>query len=177
VTDSAHDTHDALVWQWLKGAPTSASEFGRPDVATDYALCIYDTSATDRLAWSAAIAGGRTCGTSRPRPCWRATRTGFRYHAPDGIRSIVLHASLEAGRAKIVVSGKGAELGLPSPAMLLPPLRVQLANSDGFCWEATYGASTRFDASSFKAKADPTPSPRPTRAPRNAVSSAAANQP
>jgi hypothetical protein len=164
------DKHDTLVWQWLKGSPTSRSEFGSPDVATDYALCIYEAGPPRRLALSAHVPGGRRCGASRPKPCWKATRTGFHYKdstgASHGVRSLLLQEGIEAGKARIVVTGKGAPLGVPSLATLVPPLTVQLANTDGRCWEATYTLPAQFESSIFKGKADPTPAPRATHTPR-----------
>ncbi len=167
IKDKALDKNDSLVWRWLKGSPTSKSDFGIPDVTTDYALCIYDTGPPRRLVLSATVLGGRACGAKRPKPCWKESTTGFRYKDVDGashgIRSILLREGLDPGKAKIVVVGKGAQLAVPSLLGVVPPVTVQLANSDGQCWEATYSLPADFDASEFKAKADPTPVPHPTR--------------
>jgi hypothetical protein len=172
ITDKALDKHDALVWQWLRGSPTSTIELGAPDSTTDYAICLYDAGPPRRLVLSANVPGGQVCGAKRPKPCWTTTKTGFRYRdsdgASDGVRSMVLQEGLEPGKARIVVVGKGAQLGVPSLVTLVPPLTVQLANSDGRCWEASYSFPARFEPSTFKAKADPTPvprAPRPTRTP------------
>jgi hypothetical protein len=110
------------------------------------------------------------CGANRPKPCWKATKSGFQYKdnegASDGVRSILLQEGLEPGKAKIVVVGKGVQLNVPSPLTLVPPLTVQLANTDGRCWEATYSLPAQFESSTFKGKADPAPAPRATRTPR-----------
>ena len=141
-----------------------------PDVATDYALCVYDAAAGGRLVSSATVAGGRMCGTLRPRPCWKESSTGFRYadaaSAADGIRSILLRQGLAPGKAKVVVVGKGSHLAEPSPLDLVPPITVRLSNSDGQCWEATYSVPSELSPFRFRAKADPTPVPRPTRSAR-----------
>jgi hypothetical protein len=118
---------------------------------------------------SADVPAGRLCGRSRPKPCWRARRSGFQYRdhdgSADGVRSILLQEG-ESGRAKITVTAKGAPLEVPSLADLVPPLTVQLVNEDGRCWEAVYSVPAQLEASTFKGKADPTPAPRPTRTPR-----------
>jgi hypothetical protein len=77
-----------------------------------------------------------------------------------------LQEGREAGRARISVVGKGAALGLRSPASLVPPLTVQLTNTDRRCWEAVYSVPARMNSSAFEAKADPTPEPHATRTPR-----------
>jgi hypothetical protein len=121
------------------------------------------------LVLSADVPAGRLCGHSRPKPCWHTRRSGFQYRdhdgTADGIRSILLQEG-DAGRAKITVTAKGAPLEVPSLADLVPPLTVQLVNEDGHCWEAVYSVPAQMEASTFKAKADPTPIPRPTRTPR-----------
>jgi hypothetical protein len=169
IRDRPVDKYDTLVWQWLKGAPTTKSEFGAPDVATDYALCVYEAGAPQRLVLSADVPAGGMCGRSRLRPCWKATRTGFRYRdgdgGADGVRSILLQEGLENGRAKVALTAKGAALAVPSLVSLVPPLTVQLVNGAGRCWEAVYSVPAQFEASTFRGKADPTRMPRPRRTP------------
>jgi hypothetical protein len=141
-----------------------------PNAATGYALCVYDAAAAGRLVSSATVPGGRACGTTHPRPCWKESSTGFRYtdveSASEGVRSILLREGLAPGKARIVVVGKGVQLAVSSLLDFVPPVTVQLANRDGQCWEATYSVPAELDASQFKAKADPTPVPRPTRTAR-----------
>src|SRR5207237_7661081 len=57
------------------------------------------------------------------------------------------------------------DLDVPQPLSLVPPLTVQLTNTDGRCWEATYSFPSDVAASQFTGKADPTPLPRATRTP------------
>jgi len=44
-------------------------------LTTGYELCLYD-GADGLLAHPSAPAGG-TCNAASPRPCWRATGSGF----------------------------------------------------------------------------------------------------
>ena len=89
------------------------------------------------------------------------TRSGFRYvdkaRAPVGLQKIVLKRGLTAGTALIVVKGKGSALGVAS-LPLVQPLTVQLKNSSGACWEATYDGpalkNTAGPPGRFKDKAD-----------------------
>ena len=92
-----------------------------------------------------------------PRPCWRENGRGFRYvdrdGTPDGIAQLTLKSGA-AGKAQIQVKGKGALL--PDPVLPVSdlPVRVQLVNGAGQCWEATYGTTLRNDSQQLKAKAD-----------------------
>ena len=62
-----------------------------------------------------------------------------------------------AGKAQIIVKGKGSDLDPPSPP-LTQPVTVQLVNSAGFCWEAVYSTpalqNTAGPPGQFKDKAD-----------------------
>ena len=57
------------------------------------------------------------------------------------------------------MTGKGAGLGVPSLGALVPPVIVQLQNSDGHCWEASYSAPAAIEESKFKGKSDPESKP------------------
>jgi uncharacterized delta-60 repeat protein len=149
-------THKAQ-FKWTKGGATLASELGDPTTATKYALCVYDHAAgVPQLAQNSAVAGGAVC---RGRPCWRATSHGFAYKdnsaAHGGVYSMQLSASSTPGKSKVVFTGKGVAL----PWMTLPLQRdpnvvVQLRNSVGGCWGATFGSAKRNDAAKFNAKSD-----------------------
>ena len=59
------------------------------------------------------------------------------------------------GAAKINVKGKGGSLLVPNLSTLGQPLRIQVRNSSGFCWEAIYSApATKSTIEQFKDKAD-----------------------
>jgi hypothetical protein len=104
---------------------------------------------------------GGVCGTSRPRPCWRASGSGFVYVnralTPLGISRIVLRAGDVDGAARITVHGLGSNLALPT-FPLAQPVTVQLKNASGACWEATYTApptrNTAGPPAEFRSKAD-----------------------
>lgn len=141
-------------WKWMPGT-AAVSDFGNPLTATgtSYAFCAYD--AASQLVAAALAPPGNRCGLG-VKDCWRQTSAGFNYKdkdtLPAGLQSIQLKAG-SAGRAKIYVKGRGANLAVPAlPAAF--PLRVQLVNDAGTCWEATYPATgiKRNDAFQLKAK-------------------------
>ena len=91
--------------------------------------------------------------------CWKAlSGTGFKYKdkelTPDGLDTILLKSG-DDGKAKIIVKGKGANLGLPSPLDVGLPVAVQLQSTNGECWEAKYFevGVKKNEADLFKAKA------------------------
>lgn len=163
LTDKTDDTKDQLQWRWSKGAITTKAEFGNPLTAvtgTSYQLCIYD--GTPQVIVSATIPAGGTCNVANPRACWKDTRTGYQYNdvdlAANGVRQLVLKQGLAAGKASIGLKAKGTLLDDPTFA-ILQPVRVQLRNSDGLCWEASYAAPAQKNvagppAGQFRDKAD-----------------------
>jgi hypothetical protein len=116
------------------------ADFGDPTAATAYVPCVYDGTPSTTLA--ARVRAGGTCGE---RPCWKATRRGFRYrdrHATSGgIAALTLEAGAEAASA-IRLKGKGVELDMPALPLQQDTgtVVVQLKNDAGVCWEARYSA-------------------------------------
>ncbi len=155
VRDATPDTKDRLQWKWGKGAATPKSAFGAPTADTDYRLCLYDGESA-LLGHASAPAGG-TCGVKNPKPCWRESASGFRYVdrdlTPDGVQQLLLRAGAD-GKAKILVKGRGPTLEMPALPIAHLPVRVQLTNSTGACWDATYSSTLRNDPGTFKAKSD-----------------------
>jgi hypothetical protein len=147
--------HARLSWTWPHGAPTSSSDYGDPTTTTDYTLCVYDSSATGAsLATEVAIPAGGTCGR---QPCWRATRSGFKYGnkagTPAGVLSATLKVGAAPGVASIKLKGRGPNLPLPAlPLQKDPKVVVALRNSAGACWEADYSTAQRSDVTQFRAK-------------------------
>ena len=147
------DTGDALVWKWSKGSRTTVLDFGDPTTTTAYELCIYDQGG---LKLSASVPADNICAG---KPCWAAIGAkGFKYKnkaaTPDGLTQILLKEGAD-GKAKISVKGKGVNLDDPNLATLAEPVRVQLQNTIGKCWEATYSAPpTKQAPDQFKDKAD-----------------------
>jgi cysteine-rich repeat protein len=158
LTDRSPDDGDRLLWKWVNGAVMPRADFGDPSSTTSYQLCVYDeTGGTPRLVLGTAAPAGGTC---RGRPCWRATSTGFKYAdpelTPDGLFRILLREGLVPGKGKILVKGRGPNLGLPAlPLAQDPAVTVQLKSSDGPCWEARYAApALRNTQAQFKDRTD-----------------------
>jgi hypothetical protein len=153
IANKTPDLKDKLQWKWIAGAATTLGDFGTPLTSTHYLLCIYDGGSQTLVARGLAPAGGTCLG----KPCWAAKSKGFQYKdkglTPDGIAKITLKAGL-AGKAKIILKAQGDNVDMP-PLPLAQPVRVQLRNSDGTCWEATYSAPAKKNqADAFKDKAD-----------------------
>jgi hypothetical protein len=144
-----------LQWQWTKGQSTAIADFGDPLGGDTYGLCIFDESGpTPHLAFRATTRAGQ-CGL---KPCWKpAGARSLAYkdgeQIPDGIAALRLKSGGD-GKAKVLVSGKGANLDLPTLPLALPA-RVQLQAANGQCWEARYFelGTTRNDGVQFKGRA------------------------
>lgn len=147
LKDKADDAKDTFAWTWAKGSVTARSEFGDPTATTYYDLCIYDASTT--LVMTAAVPPGELCGK---KPCWKPTKRGFTYASkllvPDGVQQLVLTDGAEAGKAKIVAKGRGLNVDMPA-LPLAAPVRVQLKNTAGACWETTLSAPKKNEAGKF----------------------------
>jgi hypothetical protein len=78
-----------VIWKWIRGEPTSQTEFGDPTGAAEYTLCVY-AGTTGALVADAAIP---------PDPVkWAPIGTkGYRYKdkagTADGIQRMVLKGS------------------------------------------------------------------------------------
>lgn len=141
-----------LKWRWTSADAVDVSDFGDPTTTSGYLVCVYDASGRKL---SALAPGGGICGV---RPCWRSLGSlGFRYGdkdgLPDGLTKVLLAAG-GAGRARMQVAGRTANL--PEPGLpFTTPVRVQLQRTDSnACWEARYGTASSSTSSGFKAKSD-----------------------
>jgi acyl-homoserine lactone acylase PvdQ len=145
------DSLDRLAWKWTHGHATARVELGDPSTATSYDLCVYAAGAL--VSRTTAPAGG-TCGS---RPCWRQTSTGWTFSqrspGPRVLQKLVLRSGVD-GRAKMLAKGRGAGLALPALPLTGLPLRAQLVNSAGTCWEASYATTVRNDSTKLKARSD-----------------------
>jgi hypothetical protein len=157
--DKTPDKRDLFVWKRVKGEATTLADFGDPTTTDAYTLCVFDDGTE---VFRASIPAGGTCGSL---PCWRALSSGYKYinrdRTPDGILKTLLRAGA-AGRAKVIVKGKGDNL--PFPPAFLPmqtPVKVQLQNdSPGTSWQTTHVAMGPLvkTVDQYKATADgPTP--------------------
>jgi hypothetical protein len=100
-----------LAWTWRKklgGAHGGERNFGNPDTATAYRLCVWD--ATSQLATSLRIPAGRCQDDQRKGSCWTFSK---RLAAPvyrdpagesDGVRSVTLSADVLEVRAKVTAA-------------------------------------------------------------------------
>ena len=93
------------------------------------------------LTASYFIPAGGVCSTG---PCWKASKTGYKYtnkaHTPQGIAGLQLKQGLDAGKTKISLIGKGSNLPIPVlPLSQDPHVVMQLRASNGVCWETRYG--------------------------------------
>lgn len=152
LKDKPDDAKDTFAWAWAKGCTTPRSTFGDPTATTYYDLCVYDASTM--LVMTASVPPGGLCGT---KPCWKSTKRGFTYASkllePDGVQQLVLTDGAEAGKAKIVAKGKGVNVDMP-PLPLAAPVRVQLKNTAGACWETTFSAPKKNEAGKLSGHAD-----------------------
>jgi hypothetical protein len=126
---------DKLLWKWLKGSSTMASELGDPLGGDPMALCIYDDSGSPELIAERVVLGGSN---------WTSTGTGFKYKDRDmpegGISNVMLKAGDDEA-AKIIVRGKGDALGLaPLNVGQLTSVLVQLVGTQA-CWDAHFSSS------------------------------------
>ena len=127
------------------------SDFGSPSTTSSYTMCLYDQSA---LKMTATAAAGGTCGT---KPCWKSSGDGFKYAdkngAGEGLTKIALKPGA-AGKAKISVAGKGANLHLPT-LPLSTPVTIQVKRSDGSaCWRGVFSMPSTSSSSAFSARSD-----------------------
>jgi hypothetical protein len=146
---------DELSWTLDRAGATERAELGDPLTTTGYALCVFDGAGS--LLLDARVAPGGRCGRS---PCWTIKRNRVRYHDPTGATAGIVRLAVKAaraGRADASAVGRGAALGLPVLPIAHLPLTVQLHNTEGACWGATYAGASRNTSSRFIAKGGPQP--------------------
>jgi len=148
LKDSTDNHRDQLTWKWSKGAETTLVDFGIPTSTTAYALCVYDSSASPQPLLVATV----PASSAR----WTPTNKGFRYKdraaAASGVRAITLKEG-EATRSSAALQAKGAALAMPALDLTLP-VTVQLRNSAGSCWGASFTAARSNDSAKFSAKSN-----------------------
>ena len=143
-------------------ATRSSSQFGTPLATTDYALCIYDRSggvASPRPGRHGA--GGRhlrrravleAAGARLPLQEPRRQRRRRAVDPAEGRagRPRQVPGEGEGRQARHAAAGRAREVLAQDPAVT-----VQLVNSAGFCWEATYSApAQRNQSGRFSDKSD-----------------------
>ena len=131
---------DKLIWKWIKGSAVQA-DFGDPTATANYAFCVYD--GTGALTVEVNIpAGGAN---------WSAISTkGYKYFdatfAADGTQKLLLKGNAAAGKAKILLKGRDANLPLVVATLPIDQtgsIVAQLHNSDNAnCWEGSFAPAT-----------------------------------
>ncbi len=155
LKDKSPDKRDSMLFKYVKGAATALPDFGDPLNTTGYTLCVYDSSVhAQPLILAMAPAGGTCLG----KPCWKTVKNGYRYKdkelTPDGVQ-FILEKSGIATKSKVIVKGKGANLGMTT-LPLTTPVTVQFKRTDApaTCWQAIYSTPIKNLPEQFKAKAD-----------------------
>lgn len=148
VKDKTPDTKDKMVWRWVKGEPTSQTEFGVPTATAQYSLCLYAGTTASSLIAEIDVP---------PDPLlWKPIGTkGYKYRdktaTVGGIKKIVLKGSTE-NKTRIVVRGKGANLPTLTPPFDLP-VTVELLNTETeICWGSDFPTAKKNQAGKFKAR-------------------------
>jgi hypothetical protein len=146
-------TKNKLRWKWIKGEDILPLQLEDPRVANHYALCVY---VNGTLTMNLVVPADGTCDG---KPCWKAVGSGdtagfaYKNKAASGVTRIDMRAGI-GGDARFDVQGKGLGLGVPT-LPLTQPVKVQLVNANGYCWEATYSSpAIQNDSSTFKDKDD-----------------------
>ena len=114
-------------WTWRSSAPLAVGDFGAPQTATGYELCVFDIDNLDPVTFTPSLmfAASLPAGSD-----WKEKSTGFVYkNAADKIR--VRLKSGATGEAKIVARAKSPA----NPVEYLPPVGpsvlVQLRTAAG----------------------------------------------
>jgi hypothetical protein len=148
--DSSDDPKDNLKFLW-KGGPALVLDMGDPTQSTRYELCVYDNRGV-QLAMGVPPGGPwQTLGSpSSPK--------GYKYidssAQNDGIKVIKTKGSNLPDKAKVKVSGKGAQLPQTADIPFVFPVTAQLYAGDGMCWEAEFAQSDtkKNESGAFTAK-------------------------
>lgn len=128
------ESTDRLNWVW-NGGDTTAADMGCGNYT--YAVCMYDAAG---LVMTAEVPSALSCPN-----CWRTTTTGsLRYNGGGDDDDDIQYINVTPGVTNAEASVKGLGPNLPLPGPLAPPLyfttpvTVQLINSIGECWGASY---------------------------------------
>ena len=159
IKDKAGDTKDQLKWNLKKAEAFDQADLGDPLSSTDYALCVYDeTASAPSLVFRAGIPGPNgTWIDKSPKGLQLKDKSGF----PAGITKVTLKTGAD-GKTKAQIKANGANLTLPGPQgpppayfAQDPNVTVVLINSEGTCWTSEFDASgtKKNNVEQFKAKA------------------------
>jgi hypothetical protein len=149
---------------------TPSGDFGDPLANSTTTACLYSRNAGGvTLVGAFRLPAGGMCGK---RSCWKSSRAGTYSYAdreltPDGLLRARLAAG-RSGRARITLTGKGANLSLPAlpiPATsaLLFQVSSRTGNGPETCWEENFRAPfKRNSATHLRATGSFPPSPTPS---------------
>ncbi len=135
---------DSLVSKWLKGELTDKTDFGDPTQDNGFNVIVTDTSGTFATF------------TIPPGASWKDKGKKFLYLdkavSSSGIKKALLKPG-DAGKAKVLVKGKGPGLAMPDLADLDLPVKVRIENDQtGDCWESEFLTTTKDTGEVWKAK-------------------------
>ena len=147
------DTADRLLFRWLKGEATDETEIEDPTSLTgpSTALCIYAGTAAGLFSEQIVPPGpGWTSGFDDGDDRYLYKNTVAPYS--EGLRWMLLREG-GAGRARVMVKGRGVD----TPDFALPftdfPLVVQVHQSDGPpCWGTTFPTAATNHSLKLKAR-------------------------
>lgn len=154
TVDSDDPTRKRLIWTWTQGSETVKSDFGDPSATTDYELCSYGGEAgSETIAFRLPV-------TASADNWLDLKDRGWRYKDRSGSSSGVVHMLLRPGangKAAVRVKASGANVRLADPTTVENLLAgatsladilaaglggtMQLTNSDGECWEASFAGA------------------------------------
>ncbi|HXC50483.1 MAG TPA: exo-alpha-sialidase [Candidatus Limnocylindrales bacterium] len=136
MEDSTDPAARSLRWKWPKGEASAPDEIAAGLGGTNYGLCVFDPSG---LLARVDAPAGPICGNGVTGGCWKrsaATQYRSRDGMPNGMTKLTVKGT--ATKTSIGLSAAGENLELPSLPLLAFPVRAQLVNDLGACWEATY---------------------------------------
>ena len=155
---------DKLKWVWKKamdGTPVLLEDVGDPLATTTYDLCVYDSTCPDPCPdpETMSVHSLRAHVTVPPGPLWRdlSSKGRFLYRDRDalyGVSLIKMKMGTEPG-----IGVKAARTNLELTAVndtvffeMHPNVVVQLVNSEGRCWNATFDTFVRNLPRSFRTR-------------------------
>ncbi len=150
---NASDTKDKLKWKFSGGPLLGQGDFGDPTTTATYALCLYDDGA---LKAELEVGPSNTL--------WAPVGTkGYQYKDPNGSAAGVTKLKLlggDAGKSKVQLKGKGANLPMPTPVSGMrffaqtSAVVAQLREANGDCYQSAFTdtETSKNDGVQYKAK-------------------------
>jgi len=151
-----------MSWRMIQGDDSPNGAYGNPQTTTSYAFCVYDGSASPQPLFAADVPAAAQCNDGRP--CWKTVITlGPQVELfvdPQGRFDDITKIRLADSNTPdfmptndIIVRARSTTSALPPPPFT-PPVTVQLRNSLGFCWGATFSTPQVNDTRKFRASPD-----------------------